>query len=176
MGSLNQARAHKRKFDAVITLQDPLCARNNRLIVHGGNTPARLTLEFEDADEEYGGVRVAKAEQVEEALQFARRYSSGSLLVHCFHGVGRSAAIALAVLAERLGEGAEQEAVSRLFALRPEATPNLVVTALADAVLGRHGALQGALAEWERNDARLQRLRGTRAAFLRRNLELYARG
>ncbi|RAK66362.1 hypothetical protein [Phenylobacterium kunshanense] len=97
-----------------------------------------------------------------------------ALLVHCFHGVGRSAAVALAILADRAGPGREQAALDRLLAIRPQATPNLVVVKLADEVLGRNGALVAAVSAWEIAMPGLQEQRATRRRFLLANPNLYS--
>lgn len=174
VGSLAQANKHKRRFDAILTLQDPGSPMSKRLVFTRGAPPPRLVLEFEDFDYADRGVMVATFEQVHELLAFARQHESAALLVHCYHGVGRSAAAALAVLADRAGAGNEDMAVAELFALRPEATPNLVVTALADDVLGRQGALVAALSAWKqvRPQSRAQRAR--RLTFYEQNPGLFA--
>ena len=88
---------------------------------------------------------------------------------------GRSAAIALAVIADRLGPGAEREALDRLLAVRPEATPNLVVVELADRILQRSGHLVEALAAWEATIPRLKVVRAARLKLAQTHPELYAR-
>lgn len=103
VASLSQAKRHKRSFGAVITLEDPACRPANRLRFHRRPSPAHLVLAFEDVDDDTLGVRVATREQVGQVITFARTHTDKSLLVHCFHGVGRSAAAALAILADRLG-------------------------------------------------------------------------
>lgn len=175
VASLSQARKHKRRFDAVITLEDPACRAAIQLRFHNRPAPAHLVLAFEDVDDDQLGIRVATHEQVAEALAFGRAQSSGSLLVHCFHGVGRSAAIALAIIADRLGPGAEPAAVEQLLALRPEATPNLVVVNLADELLGREGALSAAVAAWEVTAPGLKAKREARSQMVRSHPQLYSR-
>lgn len=175
VGSLAQAKRHKRRFDAVITLEDPHARLNLRLRFGGKPAPAHLVLPFEDVDVASLGIRVATDEQVSAAIEFARLHIKGSLLVHCFHGVGRSAAIALAVIADRLGPGAEREALDRLLAVRPEATPNLVVVELADRILQRSGHLVEALAAWEATIPRLKVVRAARLKLAQTHPELYAR-
>lgn len=173
VGSLSQARKHKRRFDAVITLEDPACRPANRLRFTRRPSPAHLVLAFEDVDDDSLGVRVATREQVAEAVEFARAHHAGSLLIHCFHGVGRSAAIALAVMADRLGPGAEGKALEWLLANRPESTPNLVVVKLADDVLGRNGDLIGAVAEWEAATPVLKEKRVARLQMVKSSPALY---
>jgi hypothetical protein len=72
-------------------------------------------------------------------LAFAEKHES--LLVHCTAGVGRSPAIGLAILAVQDGPGNEEHSLNRLLITRPESVPNLHIVALADAILGRSGAL-----------------------------------
>ncbi|WP_176489030.1 dual specificity protein phosphatase family protein [Rhizorhabdus dicambivorans] len=121
------------------------------------------------------GIRVATVEQVREAIEFARVNADGSLLVHCFHGVGRSAAIALAIIADRLGPGAEREALDHLLMVRPEATPNLVVVELADQILHRSGRLASTVAVWEATVPRLAVARAARLQLAQARPDLYAR-
>lgn len=174
VGSLSQARKHKRRFDAVITLEDPGCRSANKLRFNRHPSPAHLVLAFEDVDDDTLGVRVATRDQVAEALAFARTHSKGALLVHCFHGVGRSAAIALAVISDRLGPGNERAAIHQLLAIRPTATPNLVVVKLADSVLQRQGELVAAVAAWEAAAPGLKEKREARLQLVRTSPELYA--
>lgn len=174
ISSLAQAKKHKRRYDAVITLEDPGCRLADRLRFTAQPRPAHLVLQFEDVDDDSLGIRVATRRQVSDALTFARAQRAGSLLVHCYHGVGRSAGIGLAILASRLGPGSEGQALVELLEIRPEATPNLVVVKLADEILGRNGALVSTVAEWQERTPRVLKARQDRAAFVRRAPHLYA--
>jgi len=173
--SLSRALRHKRRFDAVITLEDPACRPAARLRFHKKPAPAHLIMACEDVDDDTLGIQVATQSQVAEALAFARRHKDGALLVHCFHGVGRSAAIALAVLADRLGKGGEKAALAHLLEIRPEATPNLVIVKRADEILDREGRLVAVVEAWEAGDERVRESRKARRAFLLANPQLYAR-
>lgn len=175
VASLTQAKKHKRKFDAVLTLEDPKAPVHDRLRLGGPDDPAHLVLSFEDIDRTDLGRAVPEREQIAQAIQFGRTNAEGSLLVHCFHGVGRSAACALAIIADREGPGNETQAVRTLIDIRPEATPNLVAVALADAILDRGGALVRALDDFERSTPSKVRARATRDEFATRNAHLYAR-
>lgn len=172
---LSQAKRHKRAFGAVITVEDPGARPAHRLRFTQRPAPAHLVLAFEDVDDDTLGIRVATEAQVAQALALATRHSDAALLIHCFHGVGRSAAIALAILADRLGPGREAEALDRLLELQPEATPNLVVVEIADRLLGRGGSLSKVVASWEERTPRLQKARQARRALLEGRPELYAR-
>jgi predicted protein tyrosine phosphatase len=175
VGSLSQARKHKRAFGAVITLEDPGARPANRLRFSRKPAPPHLVLTFEDVDDDTLGLAVATGEHVERALKFARSNQDAALLVHCFHGVGRSAAIALAVLADRLGAGREAGAVEQLIAIRPQATPNLVVIRHADRLLDREGRLIQAVADWEKTTTHMADARQARLRLATERPELYAR-
>lgn len=173
--SLSQAKRHKRAFGAVITLEDPAARPAQRLRFNRRPAPAHLVLAFEDVDDDTLGIRVATEDQVAQALAFAAKHADTALLVHCFHGVGRSTAIALGILADRLGPGEEARALERLLSLRPEATPNLVVVSLADRLLGRDGGLLRAVREWEASASHMQDARLARRRLVQDRPELFAR-
>ncbi len=175
VSSLAQARRKKRRYDALLTLEDPRVRPGHRLRFTNKPCPDHLVLAFEDCDTEEFGYAVSRPEQVADALEFARKHAGGSLLVHCLHGVGRSAAVALAILADRLGQGREAEAVEQLLELASEATPNLIVVAQADQLLMRNGMLVQALREKEAKLPAKLRKRQERYEFAKRHPELYAR-
>jgi predicted protein tyrosine phosphatase len=174
VASLSQARKHKRRFEAVITLEDPACRPSLKLRFYRKPAPAHLVLAFEDVDDDTIGVRVATRALVEQALAFAREHVASPLLIHCFHGVGRSAAMALAIIADRMGPGNEQLALERLLAIRPEATPNLVVVNLADGLLARRGRLVSTVAAWEATTISVQHARKARLENVRANPQAYS--
>ncbi|NUB04587.1 hypothetical protein FW320_00045 [Azospirillum sp. Vi22] len=86
------------------------------------------------------------------ALDFARavrdRVPEGVLAVHCQHGVSRLAVVALAIIADEAGPGAEANAVAALLRQDDDARmqPNPLIVSLADAALFRYGHLGAALA------------------------------
>lgn len=83
------------------------------------------------------------AEHMDAILSFGRRHGGERILIHCSQGMGRAPAAALAILADRLGPGREDEALSALLHLRPCAIINYRMAGLADQVLGREGELLG---------------------------------
>ncbi|WP_458098263.1 tyrosine phosphatase family protein [Roseomonas sp. WA12] len=159
VSALNWARRQKRDFSAVLTLEDPDQLVTHQLRFHQQPHPDHLVLRFVDLDTApppaYAAMpifRMADRTDIERALKFGRDSLGGRrLLVHCNAGVGRSTAIALAIIADRLGRGREQDALNELVRLRPGAVPNLHVLALADEILGRAGALVQAVRDWERD-------------------------
>lgn len=79
-------------------------------------------------------------EQVQELLEWARCIpDEDTLVVHCFAGVSRSTAAAIAILADRLGNA--NAAVQRIKSVRPQLCPNPVITKFADEILGLDGKL-----------------------------------
>lgn len=174
VGGLAQARRHKRRFDAVLTIEDPRCRPGDQMRFTKTPRPPHLVLQFEDADREDYGYATATAGQVEQALAFARTHAGASLLVPCLHGVGRSAGLALAILAERMGPSLENEAFAQLITIQPAATPNLVVVELADALLSRNGALIRAVAEFEADRPDKLVMRARRHRYALENPNLYA--
>lgn len=175
VAGLSQAGKHKRRYDAVITLEDPRARPGDRLRFTKSPKPPHLVLAFEDVDSERHGYATMTAAQMERVVAFGRDNAEGSILVHCHHGVGRSAACALAILADRAGPGNEASAVAELFAIRPQATPNLIAVGHADAVLGRNGALAGALADHEARDASMAAKREARDELAVKRPELFTR-
>lgn len=119
-----------------------------------GDLSAILPLRFDDIGVPAFGPYVGPTmEDVASAIEFARsvrmRAPDGTLAVHCEIGVSRSAALALAAIADELGPGREGDAVAWL--LRDDADgrfqPNSLIVSLADAALFRYGAIDAALAE-----------------------------
>ena len=132
------ARKLKRRFDAVLSLQDPRCKRGELLRFAKQPAPRHLRLRFDDIEAECEGA--PQESHVIEAFAFARAIS-GNLLVHCHGGISRSGAMSYALLAELLGPGREEEALDQLLAQRPIVVPNGRVVRIADKVMGRGGAL-----------------------------------
>ena len=121
-----------------------------------------LTLSFDDIGlERYGAFVGPTMEDVSRAIEFGRRVAAGTdffdgpsphpplIAVHCEYGESRSAAIALALLADSLGPGREREAVNTLLRLDIEDRmhPNPRIVSLADACLFRYGRLDQGLQE-----------------------------
>jgi predicted protein tyrosine phosphatase len=155
-------------FDAVVSIEDAtrdaddgraFTFPEDHVLTREGRLPAHLRLIFDDVDEPFEGYVAPDASQVREAPAFARQHAARRLLVHCHSGQCRSAAVALGIIAERLGVGREDEAAATLLRIRAIAAPNLVVLDLIDAELGRNGALRRAWMAHESGNEKLERLR-----------------
>lgn len=69
------------------------------------------------------------------------------LLIHCYAGVSRSTAMALAILMMFYGPGGEVQAVGHLLQLRPQAMPNARIVHEVDILFGCNGQLVAAVDE-----------------------------
>lgn len=143
--SLSQAKRHKRKFGAIITLESPNARPAEKLRFTEFPRPPHLILRFEDIDEAFPRVTTASIDDARQIINFGREHADKRVLVHCQAGIGRSGAAGLAILADQMGPGQEAEAIQLLMEIRPEACPNLLLTIAADEALGRNGALTVAL-------------------------------
>jgi predicted protein tyrosine phosphatase len=86
------------------------------------------------------------AEHVGSLIAFGRGWTAEApLLVHCWAGVSRSMAAAYVLLCDRLGPGAEHHIARTIRARAPHAWPNPLIVRLADAALGRNGAMISAV-------------------------------
>jgi predicted protein tyrosine phosphatase len=129
-------------FSAVITIEDPSTAAPFRI---EGEQVAQLILRFDDISEPNDDFVLPDEGSVRSALEFGRRFANEKMMIHCHAGSRRSPAIALAILADRLGAGMEAQAVARMFEIAEWSSPNMEVIRLADSVLERRGALVSAL-------------------------------
>lgn len=145
----SRARRIKRRFGAVITIEDPALPAARRVRFHRLPHPAHLVLAFEDLDAPTDTIITASREQIVAAIEFGRANRTGAMLIHCHAGIARSTAVALAIIADRLGAGQEEVALAELLKLQAMAVPNLRVAALADDILGRQGRLLEVVTDWD---------------------------
>ena len=137
--SLGAAReADIKAYDGIITIEDSEIAEPFRV---KSDYPPQRVLTFDDITAPIDNWVVPEEYHVRSALVFARQWDQPSLLIHCHAGMSRSPAIALAILADWLGAGREDEAMKELIKLAPLCTPNRLVLEIADRVLGQAGCL-----------------------------------
>lgn len=172
VASQNSARRLKRKFDAVITIEDPNIRHPLRF--HGRPHPEHMVLQFEDIDDPSPDFAMVHEKHVIAALQFAEAQKDKSLLIHCKAGIARSTAMALAVLSLHLGKGKEDQAVQTLLHIRNEAVPNLEVLKLSDKALGRDGKLIDAWMAIENSKVSYAHIRNLKRKMLRDNPALFS--
>lgn len=104
-----------------------------------------LILTFNDINERRPGLIAPDLPAVEEIRDFGRAWSgSHPMLIHCWAGISRSSAAAYIIACDR-NPGYEAEIARELRRRAPFATPNPLMVALADDLLGRSGAMREAI-------------------------------
>ncbi|MBS7539697.1 tyrosine phosphatase family protein [Ancylobacter lacus] len=106
-----------------------------------------LYIGFNDITAPQDGLVHPALEHVEGILGFVRRWPrQAPLVVHCYAGISRSTASAF-IAACALNPGRSEAAIAgELRAASPSATPNALLVALADTLLGRQGRMSAAIA------------------------------
>jgi len=96
-----------------------------------------LSLRFDDAenlDTEETGITFPQKQHILDALAFADERPGEPLLIQCWAGLSRSAALALGIITRGLHydgyEPLAEEAVKHLLRIRPQARPNVLVLKL----------------------------------------------
>ncbi len=133
------------RFGAIITIE----SKDQRRALRVDDSEYyfdQLILNFDDVSAETGRKTPPQLSDISKALEFARSHSDADLLVHCHAGVSRSPAIAISIMADRLGVGMEPDAVQQVIdRTTPPIEPNMLVIHLADQFLCRDGRLVGAV-------------------------------
>lgn len=110
-----------------------------------------LFLEMDDVISESADA-APKKEQVQRLLEWTNKLPNDAhLVIHCYAGISRSTAAALAVKVQELGTDKVKEAIDWLLEARPQACPNPVITKFADELLGANGKLHTAAEEVANN-------------------------
>ena len=125
-------------YDGIITIEDTTIKEPFRV---QSDEPKQLILRFDDINQPMDDYVIPQMSHIKRALDFADKIDDGSLLVHCRAGISRSSAIALAVIAKRLGSGKEEEAVNTLEHINPNCRPNNSMVEMTDELLERDGKL-----------------------------------
>jgi len=106
----------------------------------------RLILKFHDVTAPVPGYEPPTRATVETVLAFGQTWDAAApLLIHCWAGISRSTAAAYILACEYAGPGLEDDLASKLRAASPSATPNSLMVALADDILGRNGRMIAAI-------------------------------
>lgn len=107
-----------------------------------------LHLGMHDIAGEVPGYTAPSASHVESMLEFGlnwKRAQEGPLIVHCYAGISRSTAAAYVIAAALRPDRDEEELALELRRLAPTATPNPLIVAHADRLLGRNGRMSEAI-------------------------------
>lgn len=107
----------------------------------------RLALRFHDVAEPRDSLTAPDTASVRDLLAFAERFPADAvLLVHCWMAISRSPAAAFILACARAPATPEADLAARLRRASPAATPNPLLIALADDLLGRGGRMRAAIA------------------------------
>ncbi|MBX3481182.1 MAG: hypothetical protein KF842_12345 [Caulobacter sp.] len=105
-----------------------------------------LKLAVHDIWEDKPGEVLPDAGLVRKVLDFAADWDGRApMLVHCWAGVSRSTATAFLIACERNPHAPEAVIAQALRAASPGATPNPLIIALADEIMGREGRMVAAV-------------------------------
>ena len=107
-----------------------------------------LSLSMHDIAEPREGYVAPSIDHVARILEFGRRWNGqGALVIHCYAGISRSTAAAYVIAATLQPQREEAELAAQLRRQSPSATPNPLVVAHADHLLGRQGRMVKAIRE-----------------------------
>lgn len=105
-----------------------------------------LHLSMHDIAEMREGFVAPSSDHVARILDFGFRWKRETpLVIHCFAGISRSTAAAYAIAAALQPGRDEEELARQLRQCAPSATPNPLIVAHADALLGRNGRMSAAI-------------------------------
>lgn len=107
----------------------------------------RLRLLFNDIVEPAEGMIAPSEAHVRALVEFGGGWDRRApMLIHCWAGISRSTAAAYILACEAAGPGSEGLYARRLREASPTAHPNRLMIEIADAMLGRDGAMRRAIA------------------------------
>jgi predicted protein tyrosine phosphatase len=103
-----------------------------------------LHLSFHDISEPRPGLTKPDADLVRAIIDFGRQADAFPVLVGCWAGISRSSAAVYIMVCDR-NPGFEGPIAQELRRRTPLATPNRLMVALADELLGRNGRMSAAI-------------------------------
>lgn len=105
-----------------------------------------LRVSFNDIKTPQPGLVHPQPEHIAELLRFVREWDhSGPLVVHCWAGISRSTATAFITQCALNDEGLEHRFARAMRDASATASPNPLMVAIADDVLGRRGRMVDAI-------------------------------
>ncbi len=99
-----------------------------------------LQLSFHDIAEARPGLVAPDRAIMQDILDFARHAEDRAMLIHCWAGISRSSAAAYVIACDR-NPGFEHDIADELRRRAPSVTPNRLMVALSDDLLGRGGRM-----------------------------------
>lgn len=107
----------------------------------------KLACQFDDVPEDLPrfGYIAPTREDVTKIVEFCKVVPENArVLIHCEAGISRSTAAGYVLLCTMRGPGREVECILDIYAIRPEAAPNMRVVDFADEILERNGRMNHA--------------------------------
>ncbi len=109
---------------------------------NGIDEAQHLRLSFNDIDEETDGMTAATASDAQRLVNFISAWDrKAPMVIHCWAGISRSTATGFTALCMLKPKEDEMALAQMLRAASPSATPNRLITAKVDTVLGRNGRM-----------------------------------
>ena len=122
-------------------------------VVRGLPQERHLRLTFNDISEPMDGMILPQRHHVERIIDFIEDWDfSEPMIVHCWAGISRSTATAFTAMCLINPQEDEADLAREMRAISPSATPNRLIVAHADAILGRKGRMVKAVAAIGRGD------------------------
>lgn len=110
--------------------------------------PDRLVLRFNDIVRPMDGLVPPDRSIVQALIDFGRSWPrQAPLLIHCWAGISRSTAAAYIIACEHAAMGQERIRAQALRRASPQASPNALMVAIADEIMGRSGNMIRAIGE-----------------------------
>lgn len=114
----------------------------------GVPAPHRLALRFNDITQPMDGLTPPDRDSIQALIDFGRSWpGQAPLLIHCWAGISRSTAAAYIIVCEHGARGQERNQALALRRASPQASPNALMVAIADEILGRSGHMIRAISE-----------------------------
>jgi predicted protein tyrosine phosphatase len=127
----------------LITLLDPASMIETP---QGVGADRHLKVGVNDINGSADGLISPKEDHVASVLEHGLAWDPASpLLIHCWAGVSRSTASAFMIACQRNPDIAPSRIANMIRTLSPTATPNRLLTSIADDMLGRGGAMVDAI-------------------------------
>jgi predicted protein tyrosine phosphatase len=105
-----------------------------------------LRLTFHDINSETTGLAAAQISDAEKLIAFIKAWDrQAPMLIHCWAGISRSTASAFIAMCLLKPEVGEFTLAKQLRQASPSATPNRMITAKVDYLLGRKGRMLNAV-------------------------------
>lgn len=119
----------------------------------GLSAEQHLLLNFHDIAEPQEGFTPPSEANVRNILEFGESWDRAApLVINCFAGISRSTASAYMIAAARSRNRDEAELAQEVRRLSPTATPNPLMIAIADEILGRNGRMVRAIRDIGRGE------------------------